>query len=109
MIRLFPTVAAGLLALATLTAVVPASAQQRPDDSAYVGSTDYYRSMLIAYRDRIAKMTPEDRAKFSSMMDKLLQMEMDYKTGAMKMQASHEMEMAKMQRDLEMWMASGAH
>jgi len=58
---------------------------------------DFYSRELDQYRDYIARMTPENRAKLMAMQDKLMQMEMDHKSAMMKM----EMEMAKARRDME--------
>jgi hypothetical protein len=58
---------------------------------------------LFMYHEQIEKMSPEDKAKLMAMSDKMEQSEMDYKMNTAKAQAQHEMEMAKMHRDMEMW------
>jgi replicative superfamily II helicase len=60
---------------------------------------DYYNREIDKYRDYIARMSPENRAKLAAMQDKLMQMEMDHKMATMKM----DMEMAKARRDMELF------
>jgi hypothetical protein len=62
-------------------------------------STDFIKSMVSQYRDYIAKMSPENRAKMLAMHDKVMQMEMDMKSAQMKM----DMDLAKARRDLELF------
>jgi hypothetical protein len=68
------------------------------------GSTDAVKSMVTEYRDFIARMSPENRAKMMAMHDKVMQMEMDQKSMQMKMA----MDLAKARRDLELFILSNS-
>lgn len=63
---------------------------------------DYTTRTMDRYREAIARMSPEDRARLAAMQDKLMQMEMDHKSAAMKM----DMELAKARRDMELFLIS---
>jgi hypothetical protein len=65
-------------------------------------STDNIKSMVSQYREYIAKMSPENRAKMLAMYDKVMQMEMDMKSAQMKM----DMDLAKARRDLELFITT---
>jgi hypothetical protein len=90
-------VAAGLIAMSG-AAALSSSAFAATDERTGYG-TDFYRSMTMEYRDYIARMSPENRAKLMAMQDKLMQMEMDQKSTMMKM----DMEMAKARRDIDLF------
>src|SRR6266478_306768 len=101
-------IAAVLIATAGATAL-PSSALAAADEPpAHRGSgfaPDFYNRELDQYRDYIARMTPENRAKLMAMQDKLMQMEMDHKSMMMKM----EMEMAKARRDMEFFILNSGY
>jgi hypothetical protein len=91
-------IVAGLIATAGVAAL-PSLAFADSGEFRIGGSTDFYRSMTAEYRDYIARMSPENRAKLVVMHDKLMQMEMEQKSMQMKM----EMELAKAKRDMELF------
>jgi hypothetical protein len=91
-------IAAGLIATAGAVAL-PSLAFADANEFQIGGSTDFYKSMTAQYRDYIARMSPENRAKLMAMQDKMMQMEMDQKSTQMKM----EMEVAKAKRDIELF------
>ena len=97
-------IVSSLIAMASVAALAP-SALAGPDDR-FIGngSTDSYRSMVTEYREYIARMSPENRAKLMTMQDKMMQMEMDQKSTQMKM----EMDMAKARRDIELFILNNA-
>jgi len=101
-------IAAVLIATAG-AAALPSSALAAADEPpAQRGSgfaPDFYSRELDQYRDYIARMTPENRAKLMAMQDKLMQMEMDHKSAMMKM----EMEMAKARRDMEFFILNSGY
>jgi hypothetical protein len=92
---------AGLIAGAGIAAfpTVAAAASFDHEQQGFAHGPDYYFMQMEAYKSEIARMSPEDRAKFMSMQDKLMQMEMDDASSKMKMA----MEMEKMKRDIQMF------
>lgn len=56
------------------------------------------------YHESIDKMPAEDKAKLMAMTDKMMQSEMDFKMQMAKMQEQHAVDVAKMQRDIDVWL-----
>jgi hypothetical protein len=101
-------VAAGLIATAGAAALPSsalAAADESPTQRGFGFAPDFYNRELDRYRDYIARMTPENRAKLMQMQDKLMQMEMDQKSAMMKM----EMEMTKARRDMEFFILNSGY
>jgi hypothetical protein len=94
-------IVASLIATASVAAVptVAAAAGFDHEQQGFVHGPGYYFTQMEAYKTEIAHMSTEDRAKFTAMQDKLMQMEMDEATAKMKM----DMEMEKMKRDIQMF------
>lgn len=104
------------LVAATLIAVAGAAsaAATSPDsDDGTFGplwsNTDYFRGHVAEYRDRLEKMTPEERSKMMAMQDRIMKMEMDFRSQVTKMQTDHAMEMAKARRELDLFMLGIGH
>jgi len=104
MIRLMKRVAVGTIVLAGLAGTGMAQAQSH---DAMVGPWwNYFEPVSMHMGHQMAMMKPEERSKVMAMEDKMAQMEMDFKVQMAKEMAQHEMEMAKMRRDVAMYINS---
>ena len=86
--------AVALVAVVTIGGVMVAEAQSG-------GPSVLYDSLISRYPDAVRRLTPDDTSKLMAMSDKMMQAEMDYKVQMAKMEAQHQMDMAKMARDME--------
>ena len=105
---LHATPAALLLATIALTSFCTSAQAMTDDDrsvSGYGFAPGYYVQEQARYRDYIARMSPENRAKLAAMQDKLMQMEMDNTSAMMKM----DMDLAKARRDMAMFIMSNGY
>jgi len=104
MIRLMKRVAVGTMVVAGLAGAGIAQAQSH---DAMVGPWwNYFEPVSMHMGHQMTMMKPEERSKVMAMEDKMAQMDMDFKVQMAKEMAQHEMEMAKMRRDVVMYINS---
>ena len=103
--RLIAAVLIATSGAAALYSSALAAADESPAPRGSGFAPDFYNREADQYRDYIARMSPENRAKLMAMQDKLMQMEMDHRSMMMKM----EMEMAKARRDMQFFILNSGY